>query len=181
MPIRSSRYSRILAAARRCMFIRMRTSISSFRKVRQASCATTRRSTLRAMRLSHFRRSRLPGCLVTFVGRRERLARVSIVLCEVPQSLKGISKLPIVCSKSSPLLPVGRRIAGSSLVRRLVLAKDDPATQRIGAWLSDIDDERLFCFDLTTEDVVALRGTTSLPAEATIVQGLDAPSEDRRA
>ena len=71
--------------------------------------------------------------------------------------------------------------SGSSLVRRLVLAKDDPATQRIGAWLSDIDDERLFCFDLTTEDVVALRGTTSLPAEATIVQGLDAPSEDRRA
>jgi hypothetical protein len=75
--------------------------------------------------------------------------------------------------------PVGRPITGSRLVRRLVLAKDDPAKQRIRAWLSDIDDERLFCLGLTSEDVAALRGTASRPAEPTIAQGLDAPSEDR--
>jgi uncharacterized protein YjiS (DUF1127 family)/mannose-6-phosphate isomerase-like protein (cupin superfamily) len=74
--------------------------------------------------------------------------------------------------------PVGRPMAGSSLVRRLVLAKADPAKQRIRAWLSDIDDERLFCLGLTSEDIAALRGTASRPAEATIAQGLDAPSED---
>jgi hypothetical protein len=67
-----------------------------------------------------------------------------------------------------------RPIAGSSLVRRLVLAKDDPAKQRIRARLSDIDDERLFCLGLTSEDIAALRGT----AEVTIAQGLDAPSAD---
>ena len=74
--------------------------------------------------------------------------------------------------------PAGRPIAGSSLVRRLVLAKDDPAKQRIRALLSDIDDERLFCLGLTSEDIAALRGTASLPAEVTIAQGLDQPSED---
>jgi mannose-6-phosphate isomerase-like protein (cupin superfamily) len=47
----------------------------------------------------------------------------------------------------------------SGLVRRLVLAKTDPAKQRIRAWLSDIDDERLFCLGLTSEDMAALRGT----------------------
>jgi hypothetical protein len=54
---------------------------------------------------------------------------------------------------------VGRPIAGSSLVRRLVLAKNDPAKQRIRAWLSDIDDERLFSLGFTSEDIAALRGT----------------------
>jgi len=53
-----------------------------------------------------------------------------------------------------------RQGVGSSLVRRLVLAKDDPAKQRIRAWLSDIDDERLFSLGLTSEDVVALRNTS---------------------
>ena len=53
-------------------------------------------------------------------------------------------------------------------MRRLVLAKDDPAKQRIRAWLSDIDDERLFCLGLTSEDIAALRGTANPPAEATI-------------
>jgi hypothetical protein len=69
--------------------------------------------------------------------------------------------------------PVERPIARSSLVRRLILAKDDPAKRRIRAWLSDIDDERLFCFGLTSEDIAALRGTTSPAAEAAIAQGLD--------
>jgi hypothetical protein len=67
--------------------------------------------------------------------------------------------------------PLGRPIAGSALVRRLVLAKDDPAKQRIRTWLSDIDDERLFCLGLKSEDIAALRGTANPPAEAAIAQG----------
>ena len=69
---------------------------------------------------------------------------------------------------------LGRPIAGSSLVRRRVPAKDDPAKQRIRARLSDIDDVRLFGFGLTSEDIAALRRT----AEVTIAQGLDAPFAD---
>jgi hypothetical protein len=65
-----------------------------------------------------------------------------------------------------------------SLVRRLVRAKADPARQRIRAWLCDIDDERLFCLGLTSEDIAALRGVANPPAEPAIAQGLDAASED---
>jgi hypothetical protein len=65
--------------------------------------------------------------------------------------------------------PASRAIAGSSLVRRLVRAKDDPAKQRIRAQLSEIDDEGLFGLGLTSEDIAALRGTASPPAEAIIV------------
>ena len=72
----------------------------------------------------------------------------------------------------------GPAIAGSSLVRRLVLAKDDPAKQRIRAQLSEIDDERLLGLGLTSEDIAALRGTASPSAKATIVHGFDAQSED---
>ena len=64
--------------------------------------------------------------------------------------------------------PAGRPKAGSSLVRRLVLAKGDPAKQRIRAQLGAIDDERLFCLGLASEDIAALRGTASAPAEVTI-------------
>ena len=71
--------------------------------------------------------------------------------------------------------PAARPIAGSSLVRRLVLAKDDPAKQRIRAQLSAIDDERLFCLGLTSEDIAALRGTASPPAEATIALQISPP------
>jgi len=53
------------------------------------------------------------------------------------------------------------REARSSLVRRLVRAKDDPAKQRIRRWLSDIDDERLFSLGLTPEDIALLRGSRS--------------------
>jgi hypothetical protein len=74
--------------------------------------------------------------------------------------------------------PVGRAIAGSSLVRRLVLAKGDPAKQRIRAQLSEIDDVRLVALGLTSEDIAALRGTASPQVEATVAQGVDAPSED---
>ena len=77
--------------------------------------------------------------------------------------------------------PAGRASTGSSLVRRLVLAKDDPAKQRIRAQLSEIDDERLRGLGLTSEDIAALRDTESAPAEAAIVQGLDAASEDSSA
>ena len=66
-------------------------------------------------------------------------------------------------------------------MRRLVLAKDDAAKQRIRAWLSDIDDERLSYLGLTSEDIAALRGTASPPVEATIAHGLNTPSEDSNA
>jgi hypothetical protein len=69
-------------------------------------------------------------------------------------------------------------IAESSLVRRLVLAKDDPAKQRIRALLSNVEDQQLFRMGLTSEDIAALRGTASPPAEATIAQAPDAASED---
>jgi hypothetical protein len=45
----------------------------------------------------------------------------------------------------------------SSLVRRLVQAKDDPAKHRIRAWLREIDDEQLRRFGLTIEDIAILR------------------------
>ena len=77
--------------------------------------------------------------------------------------------------------PAGCAIAGSSLVRRLVRAKDDPAKQRIRAQLSEIDDERLLGLGLTSEDIAALRGTASPPTEATIAQGPDVSSEDGNA
>jgi hypothetical protein len=69
----------------------------------------------------------------------------------------------------------------SSLVRRLVLAKDDPAKQRIRAWLSKIEDERLFCLGLAPEDIAALRGKASPPAEAIIAQERDASSDETSA
>jgi hypothetical protein len=53
------------------------------------------------------------------------------------------------------------RKARSSLVRRLVRAKDDPAKQRIRRWLSDIDDERLLSLGLTPEDIALLRSSRS--------------------
>ena len=55
--------------------------------------------------------------------------------------------------------PARCRRARSSLVRRLVQAKDDPAKQRIRRWRSDVDDERLLGFGLTPEDITLLRGS----------------------
>jgi len=55
--------------------------------------------------------------------------------------------------------PDGCRKARSSLVRRLVQARDDQAKQRRRRWLSDINDERLLSFGLTPEDIVLLRGS----------------------
>ena len=67
---------------------------------------------------------------------------------EGPQ--QSIAKRPARCRK-----------ARSSLVRRPVQAKDDPAKQRIRGWLSDIDDKRLLSFGLTPEDIALLRGSRS--------------------
>jgi hypothetical protein len=61
---------------------------------------------------------------------------------------RSIAKRPARCRK-----------ARSSLVRRLVQARDDPAKQRIRRWLSDINDERLLSFGLTPEDIALLRGS----------------------
>jgi hypothetical protein len=65
---------------------------------------------------------------------------------EGPQ--QSVAKRPARCRK-----------ARSSLVRRLVQAKDDPAKQRIRRWLSDISDERLLSLGLTPEDIALLRGS----------------------
>ena len=66
---------------------------------------------------------------------------------EGPQ--QSIAKRPARCRK-----------ARSSLVRRLVQAKDDdPAKQRIRRWLSDVSDERLLSLGLTPEGIALLRGS----------------------
>jgi hypothetical protein len=65
---------------------------------------------------------------------------------EGPQ--QSIAKRPTRCRK-----------ARSSLVRRLVQARDDSAKQRIRGWLSDINDERLLSVGLTPEDIALLRGS----------------------
>jgi hypothetical protein len=65
---------------------------------------------------------------------------------EGPQ--QSIAKRPARCRK-----------ARSSLARRLVHARDDPAKQRIRRWFSEINDERLLSFGLTPEDIALLRGS----------------------
>jgi hypothetical protein len=62
-------------------------------------------------------------------------------------SRQGMAAIPTRCVN-----------AGSSLVRRLVQAQDDPTKQRVLAWLRDLDDERLSGFGLTSEDIAILRG-----------------------
>ena len=56
--------------------------------------------------------------------------------------------------RAVPALPEAK----SSLVRRLVAAKDDPAKRRIRAWLANLEDERLAGLGLTPQDIVILRG-----------------------
>ena len=68
-----------------------------------------------------------------------------------------------------------RPIAGSSLVRRLVLARADAAKQRIRAQLSEMNDERLFGIGLTSEDIAALRDSVRPPAEVTVVSDISPP------
>jgi hypothetical protein len=52
--------------------------------------------------------------------------------------------------------------SGSSLVRRVVQAQDDPAKQRIRAWLRALDNKQLSSLGLTSEDIAVLRGTQTL-------------------
>ena len=61
--------------------------------------------------------------------------------------------------EGAPALPARPANAGSSLVRRLVQARDDPAKELIRRWFRDIDDERLLNFGLTREDIAILRGS----------------------
>jgi hypothetical protein len=57
----------------------------------------------------------------------------------------------------------GTSKSGSSLVRRVVQAQDDPVKQHIRAWLREIDDEQLSSsLGLTPEDIAILRGTQTL-------------------
>jgi len=55
--------------------------------------------------------------------------------------------------------PAKPRKVGSSLVRRLVQAQDDPAKRRIRRWLRDLDDSQLSSLGLASEDIAVLRDT----------------------
>jgi hypothetical protein len=57
---------------------------------------------------------------------------------------------------------LGSPKAQSSLVRRLVVAVDDPAKLRIRAWLAALDDVQLSGFGLTAADIAILRGGVNI-------------------
>ena len=58
-------------------------------------------------------------------------------------------------------LSVSLPAPGSSLVRRLVRAKNDPGKERIRMWLIDLDDAELRSgLGLTQEDIAALRAAS---------------------
>jgi hypothetical protein len=57
----------------------------------------------------------------------------------------------------------------SSLVRRLVQARDDPVKQRARAWLCEMSDEQLSSrLGCTPEDIAALRGTHTPSSSGTV-------------
>ena len=63
--------------------------------------------------------------------------------------------------------PVKDVKARSSLVRRLVQARDDPGKQRTRAWLCELSDEQLSSrLGCTPEDIAALRGQTPSSSES---------------
>jgi hypothetical protein len=78
--------------------------------------------------------------------------------CE-PTEAEALPKADPSAEASAKAESIAKRRARSSLVRRLVQAKDDPAKQRIRRWLSDISDERLSSLGLTPEDIALLRGS----------------------
>jgi hypothetical protein len=78
--------------------------------------------------------------------------------CE-PTEAEALPKADPSAEASAKAESIPRRRARSSLVRRLVQARDDPAKQRIRRWLGDIDDARLLGFGLTPEDIALLRGS----------------------
>jgi hypothetical protein len=53
--------------------------------------------------------------------------------------------------------------ARSSLVRRIVRAKNDPGKRRVREWLRAIDDDKLLNFGLTQGDIAVLRHDRSAP------------------
>ena len=65
-------------------------------------------------------------------------------------------------------LPAALPKARSSLVRRLVAARNDPAKQRIRAWLANLEDERLSDLGLTPQDIVILRGSREQQARRAV-------------
>jgi hypothetical protein len=78
--------------------------------------------------------------------------------CE-PTEAEALPKADPSAQASAKAEGIAKRTARSSLVRRLVRARDDPAKQRIRRWLGDIDDARLLGFGLTPEDIALLRGS----------------------
>ena len=76
-----------------------------------------------------------------------------------PAEAEVLPKADPSAEASAKAEAIPRRRARSSLVRRLVEAKDDPAKQRIRRRLGDIDDARLLGFGLTPEDIALLRGS----------------------
>jgi len=70
--------------------------------------------------------------------------------------------MTIKSTRRGIVAPPARRLQiRSSLVRRLVRARDDPAKQRIRAWLGDLDDRKLYGLGLMPEDIAAIRGSQS--------------------
>lgn len=62
--------------------------------------------------------------------------------------------------------PVERIRGGSSLVRRIVRAKDDPGKQRVRDWMIAIDDAQLLAFGLSPDDIALLRAERDFAASA---------------
>jgi hypothetical protein len=117
--------------------------------------------------------------LFNVVYRPGRTTRKSPDSCQ-RRALVGEANFETVecLQQSVAVSPIARQKSGSSLVRRLVQAKDDPAKQRIRTSLSNIDDGKLSNLGLTSEDIATLRGTLSLPAEAAVTTAPQSPSED---
>ena len=66
--------------------------------------------------------------------------------------------MAIQFSKPLAVLSDGLPKIGSSLVRRLVRARNDPGKERIRKWLIDLDDAELQSgLGLTVEDIAVLR------------------------
>ena len=61
--------------------------------------------------------------------------------------------------RGTAALPAALPRAKSSLVRRLVAARNDPAKQRIRGLLAKLEDERLSGLGLTPQDLLILRGS----------------------
>ena len=94
-------------------------------------------------------------------------ARVPIVLSGVPQSLKDIPKLSVIGSKRQD-----RVWCGGSFWRKTTRRSNASGRGSVMSMMSGF-----FALASHSEDIAALRGTASRPAEVTIAQGLDAPAE----